>query len=381
MNDAMMRVLIAPDKFKGSLTGAEVAAAVARGIHSRRPDVDLDLLPVADGGDGTLDAALAAGFSLVEVTVSGPTGTPVRTGYALRGDVAVVEMADACGLSRLPGELLAPLAATSRGLGEVMAAALDAGCRTLVVGVGGSASTDGGSGMVTALGARLLDVDAEPVPNGGQGLAALHRIDMSGLHPALAAADVILACDVDNPLTGPQGAASVFGPQKGATVEQVSQLDASLSRWADLVALDTGVDHRDAPGAGAAGGVGFAAIALLGARLRPGIELILELVGFDERVAGVDLVVTGEGSLDAQSLHGKAPIGVARAARAAGASVVAVCGRRVLGDEEMRNAGIQDAYALLDLEPDAALCMREAAPLLERLGAVVADGLSARTLP
>ena len=366
------RVLVAPDKFKGSLPALAVAEAVASGVRRVRPEVEVATLPVADGGDGTLDAALASGFERVDVTVTGPTGEPVRTAYARRDGTAVVEMADACGLSRLPGGTPSALDASSRGLGEAVAAALDAGCRSLVIGIGGSASTDGGAGMVAALGGRLLDADGKPLPDGGAGLDRLARLDLEGLHPALAETEVVVACDVDNPLTGPHGAAAVYGPQKGASLDDVARLDLALTGWADVVAATTGSDVRDRAGAGAAGGVGFAALGLLGASLRPGIELMLDLLGFEGRVASCHLVVTGEGSLDAQSLHGKAPVGVAAAAGRHGVPVVAVCGRRTLDEATLAGAGIGAAYALLDVEPDPATCMRDAARLLETLGEQIA---------
>jgi len=371
----MTRALVAPDKFKGSLTGLEVAEALARGLLRARPDLEVETLPVADGGDGTLDAALAAGFERVDVTVTGPTGRPVRTAYAHRDGTAVAEMADACGLSRLPGVRPAPMTASSRGLGEVVAAALDAGCTTVMLGIGGSASTDGGAGMVSALGARLLDESGNPVTDGGAGLAQLDTLDLTGLRRQVAGREIVVACDVDNPLIGPAGAAAVYGPQKGATQDDVRALDAALSHWADVVAATTGSDLRDAAGAGAAGGGGFAALSLLEAGLRPGIDLMLELLDFEKRVAGADLVVTGEGSLDAQSLHGKAPVGVARASRTTGARVVAVCGRRTLDDVALERVGIDAAYALTDLEPDPAVCMSDAARLLEQVGVMLADEL------
>jgi glycerate kinase len=349
-------VLLAPDKFKGSLGSHEVAQALADGVRRARPEAAVDSLPVADGGDGTLDAAVASGFERVEVEASGPTGRPVATAYARRGATAVVEMAAACGLVRLPGGVPAPMTASSRGLGEVLAAALDAGCRDLVVGVGGSASTDGGTGMLRALGART-----EP-----------GHLDLGGLHPKLAEARIVVACDVDNPLAGPDGAAAVYGPQKGASPDQVDLLDANLRHWADLVAAATGEDLRDLPGAGAAGGVGFGLVAVLGAELRPGIDLLLDLLGFAERVAGSDLVVTGEGSLDEQSLRGKAPVGVAAAAGRAGAPVVAVCGRNELTGAQLSAAGISRAYALTDIAPDLATCLREPARLLADLGERIA---------
>lgn len=363
---------MAPDKFKGSLTAAQVAGAVRRGLLSERPGTDVRIVPVADGGEGTLQAAVAAGFRRVDVTASGPLGEPVRTGYARRGDTAVVELADVCGLDRLPSGCRAPLTASSRGLGEVVAAALDAGCRRVVVGIGGSASTDGGAGMVQGLGARLADPDGAAVDPGGAGLARVAAVDRSGLHPALATAELVVASDVDNPLTGPRGAAAVYGPQKGATPEDVIRLEAALTSWADVVARATGADQRDTAGAGAAGGVGFAAVALLGATLRSGIELVLDLTGIEAHLPGADLVVVGEGSLDEQSLRGKAPVGVAGRARAAGVPVVAVCGRTTLSPRQLAAAGIDSAYALGDLEPDPVASMTNAATLLEELGRRVA---------
>ncbi len=362
------RVLVAPDKFKGTLVASEVARAVALGLARARPDALVECLPVADGGDGTLDAAVSAGYERVPVVVTGPTGEAVETAYARLGTTAVVEMADACGLHRLPGDVLAPMTASSRGLGEVMAAALDAGCRELVVGIGGSASTDGGAGMLQALGALVTPA----VPDGGAGLPGVTSLDLDGLHPGLSEAHIVVACDVDNPLGGPDGAAAVYGPQKGATPADVAILDSALVHWADVVAEAVGTDRRDEPGAGAAGGVGFALVAACGAELRPGIELMLGLLGFAERMSGVDLVITGEGSLDEQSLRGKAPVGVATVAGASGVPVVAVSGRRLLSDADLRAAGFTAAYALLDLEPDVATCLATPQPLLERLGADIA---------
>ncbi len=375
----MAHVLIAPDKFKGSLTAVEVAAAVRRGLVSVRPDISTVVLPVADGGDGTLDAAVAAGFERIPVQVSGPVGNPVDTAYAVRDGVAVIEMADACGLNRLPGGQLAPLVASSTGLGQVIRAALDAGAHQVILGVGGSASTDGGAGMLTALGARLLDVRGHQLPPGGAALEHLHRVDLTGLHPPLARVDVILAGDVDNPLLGPTGASWTYAPQKGASPVQVQALESALRRWSVLVAGAMGVpagddDHPAAttPGAGAAGGVGFAAIAVLRAESRSGIDLFLELTGFHRQLAGARLVITGEGSLDTQTLRGKAPAGVAAAAGRAGVPVVAVAGQNLLDSIALTTAGFSDAYALLDIEPNPARCMADPGPLLERLAAQIA---------
>lgn len=365
-------VVVACDKFKGSLTASEATAAVVAGLADARPGASVRAVMVADGGDGTLESALAAGFRRVPVTVSGPTGAPVASAFAERDGVAVVEMADACGLVRLPGGVPAPMTASSRGLGDLVVAVLDAGLRTIVLGIGGSASTDGGAGMLTALGARLLDAAGAPVGPGGGGLADLAVVDLSGLHPALAEARITVACDVDNPLLGARGAAAVFGPQKGADAAQVAELDANLARLAEAVGAQCGREHAVRPGAGAAGGVGWAALAVLGARPRAGIELVLDLAGFDAVLDGAGLVITGEGALDDQSLLGKAPVGVARAAGRAGVPVVVVCGRSLLTGAQVAREGISAVYALAELEPDPAASMREAAALLRQVAARVA---------
>jgi glycerate kinase len=370
----MSRVLLAPDKFKGTLTAAEVAACLAAGIRARRPDVQIDTAAVADGGDGLLEACESAGFVRVAVMAAGPTGTRVRTAYVRRADEAVVELAAVAGLARLGAER-APMTATSRGVGEVIAAALDAGCTHVVLGIGGSASTDGGAGMVQALGARVLDADGREVRDGGGALHDVARVDLTGLHPRLADARLDIACDVDNPLTGSRGAAAVYGPQKGADRSQVDALDAGLAHWADVVAAATGHDHRADPGAGAAGGVGFAAVALLGGALRPGVRFVLDTIDFPRHLRGADLVVTGEGSLDRQTLNGKAPAGVAAAARAAGVSVVAVAGRCMLDDVELETAGFGAVYTLLAEADSPDEAFRAPGPLLHRIGEQIADRL------
>ena len=367
-----MRIVLAPDKFKGSLPAAQVAAAIAAGLRAELPAAELVTIPVADGGDGTVDAAVAAGFDRVPVTVDGPTGEPVRASYARRGEVAVIELADACGLARLPGGRREPLAASSFGAGQALAAALEAGARQIIFGVGGSASTDGGAGLLQALGARVLDTRGEPLARGGGALRDVAELDLAGLHPALRPGTVVLATDVANPLTGPDGAAEVYGPQKGATPAQVSELASGLRRWAAVVAEATGSDWSQAPGAGAAGGVGFAALAVLDAEPRPGIGVVLELVGFDAVLDGTALVITGEGSLDIQTLAGKAPMGVAQAAARRGIPVVAVAGRSTLTVAELARAGITTAYTLSDLEPDPVRSSAEAAALLRRVGRAVA---------
>ncbi|HEX4722587.1 MAG TPA: glycerate kinase [Pseudonocardiaceae bacterium] len=361
----MTHVVAAPDKFKGSLTAAEAAAALARGIAEVRPDLPVHQVPVADGGDGTVTAALAAGFQPVTSTARGPTGVPLAATIAIRGDVAVVEAAAAGGLARLPGGRLAPLTASSYGVGELLRTAVAAGARTIVLGVGGSASTDGGAGMLRALGARLLDRHGAELEPGGATLAELVSVDLTAVNLG---AQVILASDVDNPLLGPTGAAAVFGPQKGADPAQVRLLDDALRIWSSHVDAEL----ASAPSAGAAGGIGFAALAVLGASLRSGIDLLLDLIGFDKHLPGAELVITGEGSLDEQSLHGKAPIGVVHAAARAGVRTIAVAGRCQLDQATLTAAGITAAYALTDLEPDPVRSMADADRLLAQLAGRIA---------
>ncbi|MEZ0354314.1 glycerate kinase [Mycobacterium sp. pR1184] len=357
-------VVLAPDKFKGSLTAQQAAHAMAQGVRRSNPGLTPVLCAVADGGEGTLDAVLAAGFERVEAHACGPTGVPVRTAYARKGTRAVIEMADICGLQRLPGAELAPATASSYGLGTVVRQALDDGCRDIVITVGGSASTDGGAGMLMALGAEIVDHRGHPLASGAGGLADVGHVDLSRLHPLLQAATVTLAADVDSPLCGPFGAAEVYGPQKGLLANDIPHIDRNLTRWADVVGTVVGADFRDAPGAGAAGGVGFAALAVLHARMRSGIDMILELVELDQRLPGATVVVTGEGRLDHQSLRGKAPVGVCRRAHTYGIPTFAIAGVSTLTGAAARAAGFTAVRTLNELEPDLSRCTENAADLL-----------------
>lgn len=369
-----MRIIIAPDKFKGSLTAPEVAYHLEAGLRSVDPTALIERIPVADGGEGSLDAAIGSGFTRRSVTVTGPTGLPLAAAFAVRQAEAVIELAAVSGLDVLPGGVHDARGATSRGTGELVVAALDAGCTDIVLAVGGSASTDGGSGLLCALGARLRDAKGKALPDGGAALSRLVTADLSALDPRLAMARITLASDVDNPLVGPHGAARVFGPQKGASPADVEALDAALTNYARVLtaALGQGAEASiGSPGAGAAGGVGYAAMAVLGAERRAGIDVVLEYTGLEERILGADLVITGEGSLDEQSLGGKTPVGVARAARLASVPVIAVCGRTTLAPEQLRAAGFDETYALTDHEPDVAACMDNAGPLLQQIGALL----------
>ncbi|MER5266573.1 glycerate kinase [Actinosynnema sp. NPDC002837] len=361
-------VVVALDSFKGSLSARRATAAVARGL--RRHGADVHEHPVADGGEGTLDALLAAGFTAVPVGSTDPLGRPVEARYAVRDGVAVVELAETSGLGLVGDVPPTPeraAAASTFGVGLVIAAALDAGCATVVVGLGGSATTDGGAGLLAGLGARLLDADGVALDATTSPLRAVRAVDRAGLHPRLGEVGLVVASDVDNPLLGPHGAAAVYGPQKGADAALVASLDADLARWADLLDADAAA----VPGAGAAGGTGFALLAL-GARVRPGIDLVLELTGLADRLPGARLVIAGEGRLDHQTLRGKAPVGVAAAAKRAGATAVAATGTCDLDRAELAAAGFAAAFALTDLEPDVPTCLTHAEPLLERLGERIA---------
>lgn len=362
-----MRVVIAPDKFKGSLDAAGVAAALAAGVRDVIPDCVCVLVPMADGGDGTVAAFLAGGATARTVTVNGPLGEPVAATYACDGDTAIIEMAAASGLALL-GDRLDARHATTRGTGQLLRDALDAGARRIVLGIGGSATTDGGAGALAALGARFLDAsgaELEPVP---AALTPLARIDLAGLDPRPAHADVAIACDVDNPLLGPQGAAAVYGPQKGASPDDVAFLDAVLARMADALAIATGRDLRALPGAGAAGGLGWALATACGARLERGVTLVAQVRGLAAALKGADWCFTGEGRIDEQTLRGKVVDGVGALARAAHVRTIAFGGSVDVDTETaLRARGIRcipvatGPVSLEDAMRDAATNLRAAA--------------------
>jgi len=326
-----MRVLVCPDKFRGTLTARQAADAIARGWRRARPSDVLVLEPLADGGEGTLDALVPdadpdPGFRRIELRATGPDGDPLDAEAGVRGRTGVVEMARASGLQLLTQARWDPCRTTSRGTGDLMRALLDQDVDRLLVGLGGSATNDGGTGMARALGIRFLDAEGEAIPEGGAALLNLARIDARGIDPRLATVDCVGLTDVDNPLCGPTGASATYGPQKGASPEDVWDLDRALGHLAAVVYRDLGLDVQHEPGAGAAGGLGFGLLAFCGASLRPGVDAVMEAVGFDDQIRGTDLVVTGEGTFDEQSLHGKVPAGVMRAAELARITVAVVCG-------------------------------------------------------
>ena len=320
-----MRVVVAPDKFKGSLDAARVADALAAGVRDVLADADCALIPMADGGDGTVEAFVAGGATRRTARVSGALGAPVDAGYAREGRTAIVEMAAASGLALLDGKL-DPRRATTRGTGELLRDALDGGATRIVLGIGGSATTDGGAGALAALGARFLAEDGEVLDPAPLALARVARVDLDGLDGRLQGVDLAVACDVDNPLIGPNGAAAVYGPQKGASPEDVRFLDGVLARLADAMTAATGRDQRARPGAGAAGGLGWALASACGARLQRGVALVAEVRGLARALRGADWCFTGEGRIDEQTLRGKVVDGVAVLARAAGAPVIAFGG-------------------------------------------------------
>jgi glycerate kinase len=334
-----MRIVIAPNAFKGSLSALDAAEAISEGVRAAAADADLVLVPIADGGDGTVEALVAATQGERRTLwVRGPLGDPVDADYGLldRGSTAVIEMAKAAGLALLPPEKRDPRKATTYGVGELLQRAYDDGARHFIVGIGGSATNDGGAGMAQALGYHLLDEQGHELPPGGLALKRLARIHPGGVHADWKEAEVEVASDVTNPLTGPSGASAVYGPQKGATPETVAELDAALAHFAEIIRRDLGVDVEHLPGAGAAGGLGAGLVAFIGARLRPGAEMVMEAVHLDDRLKGAQLVITGEGRLDSQTARfGKGPAAVARHARNAGIPVVAI-GGGIADETELR---------------------------------------------
>lgn len=343
-----MKLVIAPDSFKESLSASAVAQAIASGWLRVYPDAEVLCCPMADGGEGTVDAVLAVTTGeRRECTVAGPLGAPVQAHWGwLPDQQAMIEMAAASGLHLVPAAERDVRLASSYGTGELIRAALDAGARRIVLGLGGSATNDAGAGLLQALGVRFLGADGNELAPGGAALARLQHIDLTGLDTRLAQVEVMVAADVDNPLCGPKGASAIFGPQKGATPLQVAQLDRALAHFADVMAATLGDDVRYHPGVGAAGGLGFAAKAVLKAQFRPGVELVAELCGLAQMLRDADLVITGEGRLDGQSLHGKTPVGVARLARSVGVPVIALAGSLGEGYQRLYAEGIGAAFSL-----------------------------------
>jgi glycerate kinase len=384
-----MKVVVAPQALKGSLSAVAVGEAIARGVAAAVPAAQVDVVPVADGGEGTVRALVGAtGGVLHSATVTGPLGTPVEAEYgvldAAAGRIGVIEMASASGLPLVSAARRDPRVATTFGTGELIRAALDEGCRELLIGIGGSATNDGGAGMAQALGARLVDAAGCELPRGGAALAHLDRIDASELDARLRDTRVRVACDVTNPLCGPTGASAVYGPQKGASPAMVAELDAALAHFALIVHRDLSVAVADLPGAGAAGGLGAGLLAFAHAELVPGALLVLEVLDFARHVSGAALVITAEGRLDAQTAYGKAVAAVARAAQRADARVIALAGSIAASAEELAVLGVDSAVPLPDGPLSLEESMARAAELVERATrralqlVVLGQGLKAR---
>ncbi|WP_407331430.1 glycerate kinase [Enterovibrio sp. 27052020O] len=345
-----MKIVIAPDSYKESLSAMDVATAIECGFRRVMEDVEIVKLPMADGGEGTVQSLVdATGGHIVDVSVTDPLGLPVDGFFGLlgTGETAVIEMAAASGLHLVPSAQRNPLQTTSYGTGELIKAALDHGAKHLIVGIGGSATNDGGAGMAQALGVKLLDKDGNAIGYGGGSLASLHSIDMTDIDPRLASIKLEVACDVDNPLCGEKGASAIFGPQKGATPSMVDTLDANLSHYADVIKAQLNQDVKNSAGAGAAGGMGAALLGLFNAELRPGINIVMDAVDLSAHVKDADLVITGEGRIDSQTIHGKTPIGVARCAKQFGVPVIGIAGSITQDSVVVYDHGIDALFSVV----------------------------------
>lgn len=371
-----MHIVVAPDSFKGSLSAIQAAHAMERGILTVFPKAQVSKIPIADGGEGTTDALVTStGGQIMQTKVLGPLGNQVEARWGILGGqkgsqkTAVIEMAAASGLPLVPREQRNPLLASTFGTGQLIKTALDQGIRRLIIGIGGSATNDGGAGMARALGAKLLDRQGRELPDGGGALKDLARIDLSQLDPRLQDTVIRVACDVDNPLCGPRGASMVYGPQKGATAAMVAELDQALGRYAEVARIATGKDMAQAPGAGAAGGLGAGLLLFTPAELRPGIEIILEATGFEEKIKQADLVITGEGRTDFQTAHGKAPVGVARLAKKCHIPVICLAGGLGPGYEDVLTEGIDGIMSIVPQPMTLEECLVSAEELVTKAAA------------
>ncbi|MCG9782449.1 glycerate kinase [Vibrio brasiliensis] len=374
-----MKVVIAPDSYKESLTAMEVATAIESGFKEIMPDAEYIKLPMADGGEGTVQSLVdATGGDIVTVEVTGPLGQPVEGFYGLLGDgsTAVIEMAAASGLHLVEPDERNPLLTTTYGTGELIKAALDRGVDHIIIGIGGSSTNDGGVGMAQALGAKLLDANGADLPFGGGALAELVSIDLSGLDSRLATVQLEVACDVDNPLCGPKGASHIFGPQKGATPEMVTELDANLAHYAEVIRQTNGKEVINQAGAGAAGGLGAALLGLFDATLRPGISIVMDAVNLAEVVKDADLVITGEGRIDSQTIHGKTPIGVARTAKLYNLPVIGIAGSTAQDCRVVHDHGLDAVYSVVLGATDLPTALKEAAFNVEMTSRNIAAALA-----
>lgn len=380
-----MKIVIAPDSFKGSLTALQVAEAIEAGLRRVFPAATIEKVPMADGGEGTVQSLVdATGGEILTAQVLDPLGNPIDAQYGVLGDgrTAVIEMAAASGLTLVPLDKRDPRVTTTYGTGELIRAALVHGCRKLIIGIGGSATNDGGAGMAQALGAKLLTTNGEQIEPGGGALATLNAIDLSDLDPRIAETETVVACDVNNPLTGKEGASHVYGPQKGATPEMIEVLDANLAHYDSILQRDLGKSVNTVPGAGAAGGLGAGLMAFLNASLKSGIEIVTEAAQLSKQFAGADLVITGEGQINFQTVFGKTPVGVAKVAKTHNLPVIAIAGSIADGSDGVYDAGID---AMIDIVPEPMLletAIEKATTLIEtaaeRAGRMVIIGTKIR---
>jgi len=349
MGGERMKILVAPDSFKGSLSSKEVLEAISEGIR-RAIDAEIVGVPIADGGEGTVDALIfSSGGKVVEAEVVGPLGDTVKSFFGILNDgTAVIEMAASSGLSLVPDNMRNPLITTTYGVGQLIKEALDKGCRKFIIGLGGSATNDGGAGMIQALGVKLLDEDGKDIPYGGGNLYKLKKVDISSIDKRVYESIFIVASDVTNPLCGENGASAVYGPQKGATKEMVEILDDNLRHYASVVKETLGKDFSDVPGAGAAGGLGFSLMAFLNAKIRSGIDIVMEASNIDEKIKSCDIVITGEGNTDFQTAHGKAPAGIARIAKKYGKPVLILSGGLGKNYKDLYDVGVTSMFSIVD---------------------------------
>ncbi len=372
-----MKIIVAPDSFKGSVTALQAAHAIEQGLHRVFPDAIIEKIPMADGGEGTIQSLVdATGGKIKTAQVLDPLENEIdaKFGILADGQTAVIEMASASGLTLVPPEKRNPLTTTTYGTGQLIRKALDLGCKRLIIGIGGSATNDGGAGMAEALGVKFTNEDGKPIERGGGGLRTLASIDMTDLHPAIAKTETVVACDVNNPLTGPNGASHVYGPQKGATPEMIKLLDANLRHYDEILAKAFGQSYNNISGAGAAGGLGAGLMAFLNAELKLGVDIVIDTVNLKERMKDASLVITGEGQIDYQTAYGKTPVGVAKVAKAENIPVIAIAGGIGEGAEAVYDAGIdamlgivQAPMSLDDAVEDAQRLIANAAEQAARL--------------
>ncbi|CJF84621.1 glycerate kinase [Streptococcus pneumoniae] len=371
-----MKIVIAPDSFKESLTALNVCEAVEKGIRTHFPDAEISKVPMADGGEGTVQSLVdATGGQIIQTKVTGPLGKEVEAFYGILGDgkTAVIEMAAASGLHHVPVDKRNPLITTTRGTGELILKALDHKVKHIIIGIGGSATNDGGAGMSKALGAKLLDANGAEIKEGGGSLDQLASIDLTNLDSRLAEVKVEVACDVDNPLTGETGASAVFGPQKGATPDMAKRLDRNLAHYAAIVGKEMGIHIQSVPGAGAAGGLGGGLLAFLSAELKPGVDIVIKATQLESYIKNADLVITGEGRIDGQTIYGKTPIGVAKTAKKHSVPVIAIAGSIGAGSEAVYEHGISALFSVVPGAVDLSEALEKAGENIERTAKNVAS--------